>query len=152
MKLQELQSRTGDLPDLLLGGDVLGGDDGGPLCSFNGESLSARDGEILASQVAGQLDPRTHPALGLTLIGALRRAPSYLVVDLTGVTPCHIRGLALLTDIARTAAVNETGYAVSGLPAQLNRADKTLSTHVQPMRYRRGRGYRDPCWTSRSRA
>lgn len=126
MTLSELRPRSANLPDCVPGSEVLGGDDRNPACSLSWESLRCPDGEVVVLRVAGQIDLRTHPMLGLMLIGALSRAPSHLVVDLTGVTFCHARGIALLCDIAHDAAVHGTGYALSGLPADLSRAEDAL--------------------------
>jgi anti-anti-sigma regulatory factor len=55
------------------------------------------------------------------LTAALAQTPGDLVIDLSGVGFCCVRGLELLVDNAHTARQAGIGYALSGLSVHLDR-------------------------------
>lgn len=98
--------------------------------SCTARSWACPGGNIVELRVAGEIDRLTHPAvraaLDAALDGAVDQTSGHLVVDLSAVTFCCVRGFALLADTARVAASNGTGYALSGLPPQLARHAQML--------------------------
>ncbi|MHA6783299.1 STAS domain-containing protein [Pseudonocardia saturnea] len=52
----------------------------------------------------------------------LAHQPSHLLVDLSGVTFCDVRGMALLVETGATAAGHGIGCAISGAFRQIDRA------------------------------
>ncbi len=99
------------------------------------DSLRCSAGEIIVLRVAGEVDLCTLPNLQFALDGGLCTRPSQLVVDLTRMTFCSIRGFALLTHIGRIAAEQQTGYAVSGVPPHLDRVWGLGWGRGRPVRY-----------------
>jgi anti-anti-sigma factor len=79
-------------------------------------------GVIAVLHLAGDIDMLTLPLLCAALIAALDIRPADLVVDLSGVRFCGVRGFVLLAAMARTTACCGIGYAVAGLGAHLDRA------------------------------
>jgi anti-anti-sigma factor len=86
------------------------------------ESLQCTAGEIIVLRVAGEVDLCTVSILHAALDEGLAQDPAHLVVDLTQMTFCSVRGLDLLTQTHRNATAEATRYAVTGLPRHINRA------------------------------
>lgn len=72
-------------------------------------------------RMTGEIDLLSRPVLEAALRDAIDRAPTDIVVDLSGVTFCCFHGYAALADTGTAAAAAGTGYALSGLPPQLER-------------------------------
>lgn len=113
------------------------------MLSCTAEPYACPGGSIVLLRVAGEIDPLTQPALHAALVagldGALDRTVRHLVIDLAGVTFCCVRGFALLADTAAAAAATGTGtgYAISGMPAHLQRYARLLWADQAPIpRYR----------------
>lgn len=87
-------------------------------------------------RVAGEVDLFTLPDLQFALDGGLSTCPAHLVVDLTRMTFCSLRGLELLTRTGHIAAEKQTGYAVSGVPPHLDRVWARGWGGDLPVRYR----------------
>lgn len=73
-------------------------------------------------RVAGEVDLLTIAVLRAALTSGLARRSCHLLVDLAELTFCSVRGLTLLVEAGRTAAVQGTGYSVTGASRQANRA------------------------------
>jgi anti-anti-sigma factor len=95
--------------------------DAAALCSCAAMSLVSSAGEIIVLRVAGEVDLSTLPVLQAALTGSLAREPRHLVVDLSGLIFCSVRGATLLVQAGRTAASHGTGYAVTAVPGQVIR-------------------------------
>lgn len=100
------------------------------------ELLQCSAGEIIVLRVIGELDLCTVPTLQAVLSGSLDQHPAHLVVDLARMTFCSVRGFALLTQADRTAADADTRYAVSAVPARIDRIWVQLWEGDLPVRYR----------------
>lgn len=85
------------------------------------ESLQCTTAEIIVLRVAGEVDMCTIPILHAALDAGLDQDPAHLVIDLTQLTFCSLRGLDLLTQTRRIAAATATGYAVTSVPRHINR-------------------------------
>ena len=72
--------------------------------------------------MAGDIDMLTLPLVCAALITALNTRPADLVVDLSEVRFCGVRGFVLLAAMARTTATCGIGYAVAGIGPHLDRA------------------------------
>jgi anti-sigma B factor antagonist len=72
-------------------------------------------GNIVVVRVAGDIDMLTLPLVWGAVITALDHHPADLVVDISEVGFCGVRGFALLAAIARVTAAGGIGYTVSGL-------------------------------------
>jgi anti-anti-sigma factor len=89
-------------------------------------------GNIVVVRVAGDIDMLTLPLVWGAVITALDHHPADLVVDISEVGFCGVRGFALLAAIARVTAAGGIGYTVSGLgrhherPAGLSWPDQQL--------------------------
>jgi anti-sigma B factor antagonist len=79
-------------------------------------------GRIAVLHMAGDIDMLTLPFVGAALITALDTRPADLVIDLSEVRFCGVRGFALLAAMARTTATCGIGYAVAGMGPHLDRA------------------------------
>lgn len=79
-------------------------------------------GTIAVLRLAGDIDMDTLPSVWAALITALIDQPADLVVDLSEIRFCGVRGFAVLAAIARVTATTGTGYAVSGLGRHLDHA------------------------------
>lgn len=72
-------------------------------------------GNIVVVRLAGDIDSLTLPLVWTALITALDHRPADLVVDVTEVGFCGVRGFALLAALARVTATGGIGYTVTGL-------------------------------------
>jgi anti-anti-sigma factor len=72
--------------------------------------------------MAGDIDMLTLPLVCAALTTALNTQPADLVVDLSQVRFCGVRGFVLLAAMARTTATRGIGYAVAGMGPHLDRA------------------------------
>jgi anti-sigma B factor antagonist len=79
-------------------------------------------GTIAVLHLAGDIDMLTIPLLCAALITALDIRPADLVVDLSEIHFCGVRGFVLLAAMARTTATCGIGYAVAGMGPHLDRA------------------------------
>ena len=79
-------------------------------------------GSIAVLHMAGDIDMLTLPLVCAALITALDIRPADLVVDLSEVRFCGVRGFVLLAAMAATAATCGIGYAVAGMGRHLDRA------------------------------
>lgn len=100
------------------------------------DSLRCAAGEIIVLRVAGELDLFTLPKLRLAVDSSLARRPAHLVVDLTRMIFCSVRGLDLLTHLGSIAAEKNAGYAVSGVSPHLDRIWALGWAGDLPVRYR----------------
>lgn len=107
-----------------------------PICECSVETLPAVRREIVVLRMAGEFDLCTEGSLQSALAGCLDPRPRYLVVDLSAVTFCAVRGLTLLADAADSAAAGITRFAVSGASAQLGRVANLVWEPGFPTRYR----------------
>jgi anti-sigma B factor antagonist len=92
-------------------------------------------GRVAVLRVAGDIDMLTLPLMCAALVTALETRPAELVVDVSKVRFCGVRGFALLAATARTTATNEIGYAVTGVGPHLDRAAAQIWTDQPPARY-----------------
>ena len=79
-------------------------------------------GSIAVLHMVGDIDMLTLPLVCAALITALDTRPADLVVDLSEVRFCGVRGFVLLAAMARTTATCGIGYAVAGVGPHLDRA------------------------------
>jgi anti-sigma B factor antagonist len=79
-------------------------------------------GSIAVLHLAGDIDMLALPLVRAALFTALDTRPGDLVVDLSEVRFCGVRGFALLAAMARTTASCGIGYAVAGMGPHLDRA------------------------------
>jgi anti-sigma B factor antagonist len=79
-------------------------------------------GNIAVLHMAGDIDMLTLPLVCAALITVLDTRPADLVVDLSEVRFCGVRGFGLLAAVARTTATCGIGYAVAGVGRHLDRA------------------------------
>jgi len=79
-------------------------------------------GRIAVLYLAGDIDTLTLPPVCAALVTALESWPTHLVVDLSEVRFCGVRGFILLAAVARTTAINGIGYAITGVGPHLDRA------------------------------
>lgn len=105
-------------------------------CWCDLESWTAPGGEILVGRVSGELDLATHRSVAATLVGAARRAPRHLVVDLAAMTFCGVRGYDLLAEIAAIAGGRGIGFALSGLTPHQCRVVNLIMPQPGPVRHR----------------
>ena len=73
-------------------------------------------GNIVVVRLAADLDMLTLPLGWAAVITALDYHPADLVIDLSEVGFCGVRGFALLAAIARVTAAGGIGYTISGFP------------------------------------
>ena len=71
---------------------------------------------------AGDIDMLTLPLVRAALFSALDTRPGDLVVDLSEVRFCGVRGFVVLAAMAATTARCGIGYAVAGVGPHLDRA------------------------------
>lgn len=109
-------------------------------CSCSVMTLSSPHGEIVVLSVAGEVDLLSHATLEAALSVQLDARPRYLVVDLSGMTFCGVRGFTLLAAAEAMADAHEIGYAVSGLPRRLDHIAALLWAEGRPTRYRTAAG------------
>ena len=95
--------------------------------------------------MAGDIDMLTLPLVRAALITALDTRPADLVVDLSEVRFCGVRGSVVRAAMARTTARCGIGYAVAGVgPTSTGRhAGLVRSAPSPPPQLRRG-GHRHP--------
>lgn len=96
--------------------------DAAALCSCTRTSIPVSGGEVLVLRVDGEVDLLTIAVLRDALTSGLARQSCYLLVDLAELTFCSVRGLSLLVEAGLTAAVQGTGYSVTGASRHTNRA------------------------------
>lgn len=88
--------------------------------SCDTESHPGRGGRTVTIRVVGEIDLLTYPTLQLVLdaalFGTVDQPTGHLVIDLSGVTFCSARGLALLAHTAQTAAAAAIRYHLTGCP------------------------------------
>lgn len=111
-----------------------------PLLVCTAETHACPDGSIALLLVAGEIDRCTHHLLRAALDalpgGDAACARRDVVVDLAGVTFCSVCGFALLADAAAAAAEKNTGFAVCGMSARLQRYSRWLwACGVVPREY-----------------
>lgn len=99
------------------------------------DSFFTPAGEIIVLGIRGEIDLVTLPMLEAALNAHLDQEPAHLIVDLEWVTHCSARGMALLVTTVGYAAGQGVGYAVSGLPAWLDRIWRIFFTDESPVRY-----------------
>jgi anti-anti-sigma factor len=78
-------------------------------------------GTIAVLRVAGEIDRLTIPVVDAALGEAMDRRPADLVVDLSAVRFCCVRGFSLLATAARAAQERGIGWGVSGMTPHLRR-------------------------------
>jgi anti-sigma B factor antagonist len=105
------------------------------LLSCTIESLPCTTGEIIVLWVAGEVDLCTVPILHAALDAGLDQNPAHLVIDLTQMTFCSLRGLDLLTQTHRIATAKATGYAATSVPRHINRVWTLGWGDALPSRY-----------------
>lgn len=91
---------------------------------------------IIVLRVSGEVDLLTCPVLAAELGRAIQCAPRHLVVDLSAVRFCAVRGFGLIADARRATTSAGMGFAVSGLGARLDRVAAILWAGDGPIRYR----------------
>lgn len=133
MSLQPEPARSGAIFDSITLDDVRSP---ATWWSCTKDSLRCSAGEIIVLRVTGEVDLFTLPDLQFALDGSLSTRPAHLVVDLTRITFCCIRGLDLLTRTGHIAAERQTGYAVSGVSPHLHRVWALGWDGDLPVRYR----------------
>ena len=93
--------------------------------SCDTESHPGPGGRMVTIRVVGEIDLLTYPRLQLVLdaalFGTVDQPTGHLVIDLSGVTFCSARGLALLADTAQAAAAAAIDYHLAGCPPQVIR-------------------------------
>lgn len=91
-------------------------------------AISARwpQGELIILRVSGEVDLSTLPVLEGALADALRRQPRCLIVDLSELTFCSVRGLTVLSQVGLTAAGQGTEYTMCEVSRHLNRVWMTM--------------------------
>jgi len=109
--------------------------DPAPEWSCTTDSLFTPAGEIIVLRIGGEIDLLTLPMLAAALDANLDQQPDHLLVDIARVSYCCVRGLALLVSAAGDAAGQGVGYAVSGMPAWLDRICQLLFHDEMPVRY-----------------
>jgi anti-anti-sigma regulatory factor len=93
-------------------------------------------GSIVVVCLAADIDMLTLPRVWAAVITALDHRPADLVVDLSEVGFCGVRGFALLAAIARVTAAGGIGYTVSGLGRHHERGANLSWTDEQIVRAR----------------
>jgi anti-anti-sigma factor len=119
MSLQPKHTGSKDAPRLPI--DDIDGSAAWCFFSCTTESLQCAAGEVIVLRVMGEVDQCTIPILHTALDESLGQHPAHLLVDLARMTFCSAQGLDLLTQSRRSAASKATGYAVTGVPSQINR-------------------------------
>jgi len=118
----EYVRRASYVPDVIGPIDTLGRDGGvsvGLLCECTAVSLGAPPDDVVVVRVAGEVDLFTGPVLQAALADSLARGPCDLLIDLSAMTFCDVRGMAMLVQAGATAAERGVGYAVDGAPRQV---------------------------------
>jgi anti-anti-sigma factor len=92
-------------------------------------------GRIALLRLAGDLDMLTLPLVCAALVTAVDTRPADLVVDLSEVRFCGVRGFALLAAAARMTADSAIGYAVVGVGAHLERSARRIWSDECLVRY-----------------
>jgi len=72
-------------------------------------------GNIVVVRVAADINMLTLPLVWCAVITALDNHPADLVLDISGVGFCGVRGFALLAAMCRVTAAGGIGYTISGL-------------------------------------
>lgn len=77
--------------------------------------------DVLVLRVVGEIDLLTLFVVERTLTAARHQAPAHLIVDLTDVTFCCVRGFTLLATAAHATTAHGATFAVSGLNSHFDR-------------------------------
>lgn len=104
-------------------------------CSAETTRWPALLGEIAVVAVAGEFDLANYRVVEESLAATLATPLRELVVDLSAVTFCALRGFSVLDETAERAAAHGIGYAISGLSAHLDRVASILWEPGRPVRY-----------------
>lgn len=110
--------------------------DGSRLCACELQVEPGPAGDIAVVRVAGEIDILTIPAVEAALAEAMARTPADVVLDLSAVGFCCVRGFALLARFVQTTQENGVGCAVSGLSPHLDRVATILWSQQHCVRYR----------------
>lgn len=111
--------------------------DGMVRCFCTTEVVPTPHGEIVALRVAGDIDAATLSVLHGGLTEAFARYPAHVVVDISEVSFCTIRGLVVLAEAQHIADAHATTYAVSGVSSWAERLwPMLLPLDDLPRRYR----------------
>jgi anti-anti-sigma factor len=93
-------------------------------------------GNIVVLRIAGEIDLLTTPAVDDAMAEAMDEQPADLVIDLSAVSFCSVRGIALLASTIGGAHRSGIGCAVSGMSPHLNRIANMLWLEQGCVRYR----------------
>jgi hypothetical protein len=87
-------------------------------------------------RVAGEIDLTNVGVLAAAFAAALADRPAHLVVDVAELRFCCARGVSLLIgDTGPVATASDVSYALSGLPAFLERSCRIVGGGVIPVCY-----------------
>lgn len=95
-------------------------------CSCSAISMQWPPGELIILRVSGEVDLSTLPVLEGALADVLRRRPRCLIVDLSKLTFCSVRGLTVLSRAGLAAVGQGVEYAVCEVSRHLNRVWMTM--------------------------
>lgn len=93
----------------------------GAQCSCTATSMASPAGEVIVVRVAGEVDLLTISYLRDALADSVARDPCDVIVDLSAMTFCDVRGMAALVEAGATAAGRGIAYGVAAAPALVNR-------------------------------
>lgn len=110
--------------------------DAATLCTCELHTESGPTGSIVVVRVAGEIDILTIPTVHDALAEAVDQRPADLVIDLSAVGFCCVRGFTLLATAARAARISGIGCAVSGMTSHLDRVASMLWPEHGCIRYR----------------
>jgi anti-anti-sigma factor len=85
------------------------------------ELRSSSVGQIAVLRVIGELDSCDTEMVAAVLGDCLGQRPTHLVVDLTELNFCSVRGMALLVETSWAATAAGIGYSLAGCCAPLTR-------------------------------
>ena len=92
-----------------------------PQCSWEVRNENGPVGPILVLRLAGEIDLATVTMIMDAVTAAFDQHPHDLIVDMSEVDFCCVRGFAALAAAARMATTRHVGFAVSGLSVHLER-------------------------------
>ena len=92
-----------------------------PQCTWEVRNETGPVGTILVLRLAGEIDLATVTMISGAVTAVFDRHPHDLIMDMSEVEFCCVRGFALLAATARTARTRHVGFAVSGLSVHLER-------------------------------
>jgi anti-anti-sigma factor len=84
------------------------------LCRCEVELKSSSVGQIAVLRVIGELDSCDTAMLAPLLGDCIALRPTHLVVDLTELSFCSARGMAVLVETSEAAAAGGIGYSLAG--------------------------------------